>query len=195
MAYRPSAVTDSPQIPDAISASALGALLSGRQRLPLSTVIPSLNFGGAIGGSCDLQFAINQLICASSGVNLVQILCAAIHLVTEMDSSLLHQLQAIERGDAPYDQASETERQILQRYISQNRRGLQGSLLHLESVMTVLMPTFAYERIQWLRQHHGLIGDLPSFRSQLLISDELLRDLELERQVVTDYLHHDLADN
>lgn len=173
--------------------SELGALLSGRHRLPVSPVIPSLNFGGDVGGSCDLQFVINQLISASSGVNLVQVLCAAIHLVNEMDQNLLQQLQAIEQGDAPYDSASDTERQILQRYVVQNRRGLQGSLLHLESVMAVLMPTFAHERIQWLRQHNLLDSDLPTFRSRLLISDELLRDLELERQVVSDYLHHDLA--
>lgn len=191
MACPLSAVTDSPQIPDSISASELSALLNGGSQLPLSSVLPSLNFGGLVGGVCDLQFAINQLICSSNGVNIVQVLCAAIHLVNELDSSMLAQLHNLEQRLPPYDQADEQDAQLLKRYIGQNRRGLQGSLMHLESVMTVLMPTFAQERVSLLRQRGQVNGDLPTFRSRLLISDELLSDLEIARQAVTDYLHHD----
>lgn len=182
-------MTTPPEIPDSISASELSALLSGRRALPMSSVIPSLNFGGASGGACDLQFAVNQLICASGGTNVVQVLCAAIHLLTELDATLAEQQRNVAERREPFAAASSDERQVLERYLTQNRRGLHSGLLHLESVMAMLMPAFAHERITWLKRHGQLSSDLAEFRSRLLISDELLADLELEREAVSAYLH------
>jgi hypothetical protein len=181
-------VTDQPEIPDSISSSELSALLGGRNKLPLSTIIPSLDFGGAHGGACDLQFAINQMIVASGGVNIVQVLCAAMHLIQELDCSFEGQLENLRLQREPYDKATDEERFMMERYITQNRRGLHNSMLHLESVIAVLMPPFANERISHLRKLGGIQRSVREFRSQLLISDELLRDLEIDRDAVTDYL-------
>lgn len=187
-------MTTPPEIPDSISASELAALLSGRRALPISRLIPSLSFGGATGGACDLQFAINQLVCASNGTNIVQVLCAAIHLITELDATLADQQQGLADGSEPFAQASTEERLTLERYLAQNRRGLQSSLLHLESVMAMLMPAFTYERVALLKRQGRLSPDLAHFRSQLLISDELLTDLELERDVVSAYINATAGD-
>lgn len=181
-------MTDKPEIPDSISASELSALLSGGDKLPLSTVIPCLDFGGSTGGACDLQFAINQMICASGGVNIVQVLTAAMHLIVELDCTFANQLDNIRLQYAPYDKASDEERMVMTRYISQNRRGLQNSMLHLESVMAMLVPAFAHERIDLLKQKYGHFENIKKFRSHLLISDELLMDLEIDRDAVTEYL-------
>lgn len=182
-------MTDRPQIPDSISAAQLSALLSGRNALPISPHIPSLSFGGETGGACDLQFVVSQLIYASGGVNVVQVLCAAMHLLHELDESFAGQLHLLDLQHAPYDTASDDERAMVARYVQRNRRGLASSLLHLETVMASLMPPFASHRIAELRNSGTPPSDLSDLRSRLLISSELLEQLALSREAVTDFLN------
>lgn len=181
----------SSDIPDTISAEALTNLLRGRNPMPLSDVIPALDFGGENGAPCDLQFAICQLIERSEhGINIIQMLVAAMHLLSEVESHFEQHMESLAREDAPYDQLTAGEQQTLARVMREHLMYLKVSLKHLEDVLTpVGYPYYA------MRSKELIAGpladkqlDLREFRSYLLISDELIKSLGLERSALTTYL-------
>lgn len=184
-------MTFSSEIPDSISSEMLHTLLRGRNPLPASEVIPSLDFGGEHGAPCDLQFSICQLIERSShGTNIIQMLVAAMHLLTEVESHFEQHLTSLAQEDEPYDQLSAVDQQALGRLMREHTLLLKTSLKHLEDVLTQVGYPYYAQRAQQLMQERPpqqrlLMRD---FRSQLLISDELLASLGLERAAVTTYL-------
>lgn len=183
-------MTASPEIPDSISAEMLSTLLRGRNPLPLSEVVPALDFGGELGAPCDLQFSICQLIERSTGgTNIIQMLVASMHLLTEVESHFERHLSSLAQEDEPYDQLSGAEQQVLARLMREHTLLLKASLKHLEEVLTQVGYPYYAQRAQDLikdrfEQKRILMRD---FRSQLLISDELLASLGLERAAVTTY--------
>lgn len=184
-------MTASPEIPDSISSEMLSTLLRGRNPLPASEIIPALDFGGELGAPCDLQFSICQLIERSSGgTNIIQMLVAAMHLLTEVESHFERHLSSLAQEDEPYDQLSGPEQQVLGRLMREHTMFLKASLKHLEDVLTQVGYPYYAQRAQDLikdrfQQKRVLMRD---FRSQLLISDELLHSLGLSRDAVTTYL-------
>jgi hypothetical protein len=181
----------SSDIPDTISAEALSSLLRGRNPMPLSDVIPALDFGGENGAPCDLQFAICQLIERSEhGINIIQMLVSAMHLLSEVESHFERHMESLAREHAPYDQLTAGEQQTLARVMREHLMYLKVSLKHLEDVLTpVGYPYYA------MRSKELIAGpladkqlDLREFRSYLLISDELIKSLGLERSALTTYL-------
>ena len=181
----------SSDIPDTVSTEMLSSLLRGRNPMPLSEAIPALDFGGENGAPCDLQFAICQLIERSEhGVNIIQMLVAAMHLLSEVESHFEKHADSLAREDAPYDQLSAGEQQTLARVMREHLMYLKVSLKHLEDVLTpVGYPYYAMrskELIQGPLADKQL--DLREFRSHLLISDELIKSLGLERSALTTYL-------
>lgn len=184
-------MTASPEIPDSISAEMLSTLLRSRNPLPLSEVVPALDFGGECGAPCDLQFSICQLIERSTGgTNIIQMLVASMHLLTEVESHFERHLTSLAQEDEPYDQLSGADQQMLARLMREHTLLLKVSLKHLEEVLTQVGYPYYAQRAQELMQERSeqkriLLRD---FRSQLLISDELLTSLGLERAAVTTYL-------
>lgn len=169
----------------------LNTLLRGRNPLPLSDVIPGLDFGGEYGAPCDLQFAICQLIERSSrGTNIIQMMVASMHLLSEVESNFENHLNSLAQEDEPYDKLSAHEQQALARVMRDHIMMLRASLNHLEQVLQAVGYSYYTERARLIskdrsKQERVLMRD---FRSQLLLSDELLASLGLERAAVTTYL-------
>jgi hypothetical protein len=184
-------VTATPEIPDSISPEMLDTLLRGRNPLPISQVVPALDFGGELGAPCDLQFAICQLIERSSnGTNIIQMLVAAMHLLTDVESHFEKHLTSLALEDEPYDQLPAADQQVLGRVMRDHTLGLKVAVKHLEDVLTQVGYPYYSQRAQALiedrfKAKRVLMRD---FRSHLLISDELLDSLEVERTAVTTYL-------
>lgn len=169
----------------------LNTLLRGRNPLPASEAVPALDFGGECGAPCDLQFAICQLIERSAGgTNIIQMLVAAMHLLTEVEAHFERHLNSLALEDEPYNTLSGPEQQVLARVMREHTMLLKVSLKHLEEVLTKVGYPYYAQRAQELindrfQQKRVLMRD---FRSQLLISDELLASLGIERSAVTTYL-------
>jgi hypothetical protein len=186
-------VTATPEIPDSISPEMLDTLLRGRNPLPISQVVPALDFGGELGAPCDLQFAICQLIERSTnGTNIIQMLVAAMHLLTDVESHFEKHLNSLALEDEPYDQLPAADQQALGRVMRAHTMGLKVAVKHLEDVLTQVGYPFYSQRAQALiedrfKAKRVLMRD---FRSHLLISDELLDSLDVERSAVTTYLDH-----
>ena len=169
----------------------LSQLLRGRNPMPLSEVIPVLDFGGESGAPCDLQFAICQLIERSEhGVNIIQMLIAAMHLLTEVESHFERHTESLAREDAPYCELSASEQQSIARIMRDHLLRLKVSIKHLEDVLTPV--AYPYHAMRSKELIEGPLAgkqlDLRDFRSHLLISDELINSLELERPALTAYL-------
>lgn len=186
-------MTATPEIPDSISPEMLDTLLRGRNPLPISQVVPALDFGGEIGAPCDLQFAICQLIERSSnGTNIIQMLVAAMHLLTDVECHFEKHLNSLALEDEPYDQLPAADQQALGRVMRGHTMGLKVAVKHLEDVLTQVGYPYYSQRAQALiedrfKDKRVLMRD---FRSHLLISDELLDSLDVERSAVTTYLDH-----
>jgi hypothetical protein len=186
-------VTDQPEIPNSVSTEMLDALLRNRNPLPASTVIPSLDLGGERGAPCDLQFSICQLIERSTnGTNVIQMLVAAMHLLVEVESHFERHVTYAMQEEPPYDDLPAADQQGIARLLRQQLLALRVTLQQLEEVLTTVGYPYYQQRAAELVQgvFQGKKTNLREFRSHMLISDELLSSLELERQGVTDYLDH-----
>jgi hypothetical protein len=186
-------VTDTPEIPNSVSSEMLDALLRNRNPLPTSTVIPSLDLGGERGAPCDLQFAICQIIERSAnGTNIIQMMVAAIHLLTEVESHFERHITYAMQEEPPYDDLPAADQQGIARFMRQHLLSLRVSLQQLEETLTLIGYPFYEMRAKELT--HGVFAGkqtkLREFRSHMLVSDEVLNSLQLERQSVTDYLDH-----
>lgn len=178
-----------PEIPDAISFSELSNYLSDKPHMPVSPVIPELNLGGPDGGICDLQFAIMQLIQRSdNGCNVLQLLSAAIHLMLEVELHFSEQIRRAEAELPPFDDAGEAERLDVARVLRGLTMSLKASSGLTEDLFSALMANFGSKRVQFVRDRITGVPTPSEFRSHLLISDELISGLQLDRASVTRYL-------
>lgn len=184
-------MTDQPEIPDSISTEMLDALLRNRNPLPTSAVIPVLDLGGEHGAPCDLQFVICQIIERSTnGTNIIQMMVAAIYLLTEVESHFDSHITYAMQDEAPYDELSEEDRRGVARMFREHLLPLRASLRQLEENLTAI--AFPYYDMRAFELTHDVFRgrkvELRDFRSHMLISDEVLESLQLDRQLVTNYL-------
>lgn len=184
-------------IPDAISSDALKSLLSNDQEAPISELIPELNFGNAFGGPCDLQFVISSIIAKSvSGVNLIQLLMASLHLLCEAERHMLKQHKALLDEDSKFSSLPEDERRSLARITERHHIQLKSAVMALEQILDAYAPMSSHVRVDELiksgtiKRDSKLPGD--QLRSILLISDELLETLNLTREEMTHFLSNDI---
>lgn len=178
-----------PEIPNAVSFAELSNHLRDKPYFPLSGAIPELNLGGQEGGICDLQFAIMQLIQRSAtGCNVLQMLSASIHLMMEVEFHFAEQLRRVEAELPPFDDAPQKDKDDVARALRALLVSLRTSSGLTESLFAQLTNTFGYRRLEELRSQGVNHSNTAELRSYLLISDELLSSLELERSPVTDYL-------
>jgi hypothetical protein len=169
----------------------LNTLLRGRNAMPSSELIPALDFGGECGAPCDLQFAICQLIERSvGGTNIIQMMVASIHLLAEVDSHFERHTRSLELEDEPYDSLSGSQQQALARVFREHMLLLKSSLNQLEELLAKAGYPYYSQRAQGII--NGPLGDkrvlMRDFRSRVLISDELLDSLQINRDDVTNYL-------
>lgn len=177
----------SDQAPDAISAAHLAAVLNQRGVMPTSPVLPALRFGDDdCGGPCDLQLAIHLLINGSAGgTNMIQEVTAALWLLHRVQEQFEGHLRQAQGGTGIFDHLQGPALQRVQEELTTLYRlidGINDALMQLHGTVTV--PAIE-RRVRHL--HLPLDSSMSeqqqlNLRSQLLISDELLEDLAVERQ-------------
>lgn len=183
-------MSSSPEIPDAISPEALASLLGDYGSMPISTLLPALDFGRECGGPADLQFAVLQLMQgATQRPNLVQMLVAALHLITESHISMSRRERSIDE-DEDFADLAKDEQHIIRTVIKENNKVLRHVMGCLESFMVSQIGlNYYHERARSIAHSSPEFKrSLEDFRSYLLISDELLESLQLERPAVTRFL-------
>jgi hypothetical protein len=178
-------------IPDSVSADMLRGLLG--KDLPDSSSIPRLDFGGRYGAPCDLQFAVSLMVAQSaSGVNIVQAMVAAMHLLGEAHLQLTERLTVLKDGSDPeIQEAPEEVRDSIANDLSRQAASLNSAIVCLEQVITALAGFACHHRLKHLLD----VGELKSgpitrgeLLSRMLISSELLDTLALSRKQLTTYL-------
>lgn len=179
-------------IPDSISTESLRSLLSSNEQ-PVSDVIPEINFGDQFGGVCDLQYAISSLIAKSShGVNMIQLMMSALHILCETESQFKRKLDDIDQmlKDIP-----PLERQSIHRTIERQHAHIRTSMMALEQVLETYAPIAYHARINELVKRNEIDPEkrvsLNDMRSFLLISTEFIDSLGLSRDSITNYLNTD----
>lgn len=179
----------SDQIPNAVSSDMLRGLLS--KGAPESSVMPRIDFGGKCGGPCDFQFAISQMVARSiEGVNLVQIMVAALHLMTEVQIHMDEQLRLIENGDPKLEAMPEDVRKEVLREMRRQCAAINSCTTHMEAVLNALTPPACAIRLGELLRDGDLqpISDRDTVYSHLLISKQVIDSLELDRDSITKYI-------
>lgn len=179
-------------IPDAVSPDMLRSLLD-RDDAPMSKLLPELDFGRCFGGPCDLQYVVSTLIAKSThGVNLIQLMMTALHLLTEIESQLKRQYAQMQAGEGGFANLDAKEREILARVADRNHGFIRSSLLSLEQTLDTFAPISSQLRIQELVKKGAITQDtrlpLAQLRSILLFSDEILDSLQISREEITAYL-------
>jgi hypothetical protein len=158
--------------------------------LPVSDVIPELDLGGSLGAPCDLQFVVSQVIERSkAGTNIVQMLTAAMHLLVEVESFFQGQLDGVSQKAPAFEALSDDQRAMVVGIIGLHLKACQNCLASLESLFQGGCTTYYEARARYLMQGplKGRRISLAEFRSHLLISDELIASLDLEREAIDRY--------
>jgi hypothetical protein len=179
-------------IPDAVSSDMLRSLLD-RDDAPLSALLPELNFGRRFGGPCDLQYVVSSLIAKSTnGVNLIQLMMTALHLLIEIESQLKRQHAQMAAGEGGFAELNTKERDTLARVADRNHGFIRSSVLALEQTLDTFAPISSQLRIQELLKQGVITQDtrlpIAQLRSILLLSDEILDSLGITREAITAYL-------
>lgn len=179
-----------PEIPDQISAADLKSFLSGKDRMPISTEIPVLNFGGE--GPCDFQLAVAQLMQrSSSGINILQLLVTTIHLLAQGRSELGSRLDDVRQAVPPFDQIGSKRRRYLVQVLQRDLGDCENAHAILARLMSGYMEaSHTLRTIELVQNNPEQNYSLADFRSLLLFSDQILGDLRIERSAITDFLQH-----
>lgn len=176
-------------IPDSISHQALAALLAGDDRLPVSPVLPSLEFGSDAGAPCNLQIAILALIQQSrSGVNLCQLVTALLFLLYNAESAFQQWHQRAVDGDPPFDHDDLQDREATAVAMAELIGVVNAVAPILEDLNRALITPLVARRLEQLGKRPSDEEQQGDFYSRLLVSDELLDDLDLPRHGVTQFL-------
>lgn len=180
-----------PEVPDSISAESLHSFLRNCNPLPVSALIPEVDLGGPKGAPCDLQFCITQLIHKSTdGTNLIQLLTAAMYLLCETEFQFDDQLQRLAAEEPPYDELNGGEQHTMACLLRRHLLCARASMNHLEELIGELTTLFYRGRAHFLlNEVFTAEPSLDDFRSHMLISDGVLRSLDLERDAVTTYIN------
>lgn len=177
-------------IPDSVSHSTLASLLAAGGKAPASPVIPTLEFGSEGGAPCSLQLVVMCLIQQSrSGVNICQIVTAALFLLHNAQSEFEKWERLAETGDFPFADASPEERHDAAFDMRELSAVMNAITSQLENINRALLVPLIAQRMNEI--------NLPTPRteeqrtnqlSQLLIDDDLLNDLGINRSDVNRFL-------
>ena len=177
-------------VPDSVSYSALASLLAADNKPPASPVIPTLEFGDDNGAPCSLQLAVMCLIQQSrSGVNLCQLITASLFLLYNAQSGFRKWERLAAAGEGPFAEDPEQERQAAALAMRELSAAIDGVAPALEDINRALLVPLISRRMAELGISAPLTQEQQGEQlSHLLIDDELLNDLGLERSTITRFL-------
>ena len=188
----------SPDIPSAVSAADLAAVLSQRGKLPPVSAMPQLQFGNSdCGGPCDLQLAVMVLIDRSiDGTNMIQEATCALWLLHRIQEQISdHQGQAMEASGLFAELSGEPLERVRNELTAMKNliEEINGSLMALHSGMTI--PAVERRCRSAIERSPRQLSEeeLTNLRSRLLISDEVIESLGLSRELVDQFLEHQLG--
>ena len=180
-------------IPDSISGDQLRSFLASRtgSKMPLSAVIPTLTFGGSTGtqgGICDLQLVVMQIIQQSeAGINLLQEFTAAVYLLHSVNESLERRRADVMNDQSLIGKLPRHERDRISRSLDEFQSVLNTITRLSEQLHFAFMISSSAETIHQIRDQIGA-DDEALIRSHLLISDSLIRSLQLSRDQVSEFI-------
>lgn len=180
-------------IPDSISGDQLRSFLASRtgSKMPLSAVIPTLAFGGSTGtqgGICDLQLVVMQIIQQSeAGINLLQEFTAAVYLLHSVNESLERRRADVMNDQSLIGKLPRHERDRISRSLDEFQSVLNTITRLSEQLHFAFMISSSAETIHQIRDQIGA-DDEELIRSHLLISDSLIRSLQLSRDQVSEFI-------
>jgi hypothetical protein len=174
-------------VPDSVSPEKLKQLLSQlAPEVPLSKAIPSLAFRDSSldsGGLCDLQFAIIQLVEKSKdGVEYHQLLTASLYL---FDRCVYYLKDSIRDARVNYQ---ENDRESVLAELEKFSLVFESVFQQFQELHMGMSTAATIERMHCLRKRLGDFTDQDTYRSHLLLSESLLESLDLDRDVVTEFV-------
>jgi hypothetical protein len=182
-------------IPDSISGDQLRSFLASKtgSKMPLSAVIPTLSFGGSTGeqgGICDLQLVVMQIIQQSeAGINLLQEFTAAVYLLHSVYESLERRRADVMNDQTMVGKLPKHHRDQISRSLDEFQSVL-GTITRLsEQLHFAFVMSSSAEAIYQIRDQIGAV-DEDLIRSHLLISDSLIRSLQLSRDEISEFIDH-----
>lgn len=178
-------------IPDGITPEQLEHYLKlklkERGGIPLSEVIPLLNFGGVNGGIKDLTLVVRQILEKSEGGNhSVQFIDLAIFCLEQTHALLRMHIKEIQSGfDLPVmpgqPPCTDQDRKVLADQLSRLRTTTVTATNKVYELYARIQNSVMISRLVELRQQLGSdISDEDLF-SHLLYGDDILKSLNLER--------------
>lgn len=179
------------EIPDSISIEALRNLITGPKPLPGLDRMPALDFGDRFGGASDFQYAICLLIQKSaSGVNIAQLLTAAIHLLELAQSNLEESADHLDPEDPRAEGISAQELEFLRGMVRSHAAAIRDAIRAADSVSTLVTCALNHKRAENLARALGNKAAMTSaeLASHVLISDELIQSLETDRDGITEFM-------
>lgn len=177
-------------IPDSVSYGTLASLLAAGGKAPASPVIPSLEFGNEGGAPCSLQLVVMCLIQQSrSGVNICQIVTAALFLLHNAQSEFEKWERLAQAGDVPFADASAEERREATFAMRELLATMSAITPQLENINRALLVPLIAQRMSEARLPTPRTEEQRTDQlSRLLIDDDLLNDLGIDRSDVNRFL-------
>lgn len=179
------------EIPDSVSAETLKNLIGGAKPLPGSDQFPVIDFGGQFGGPSDLQYVICLLIQQSTdGVNIAQLLFAALHLLSVTESHLEHAVDRLDPSDTSLGAVSQRDLDLVKKTMKSQASDIRDAIRAVDSVASLLGPALSAQRAQAITKSlpKGTVMHSDEFFSRLLISDELINSLGISRSLVSEFV-------
>lgn len=183
------------EIPDSVSPEMLKNLLGNHKILPGSEQFPALDFGGKFGGPADLQYVMCLLIQQSSdGVNIAQMLFAALHLLAITQSHFESTVDRLDHDKPEMPTITDEEFEIIKSTMRAQAADIRDAIRAVDSVASLLGPALSAQRAQRIVEEvpHGSVMHRSEFFSRMLISDELLRSLGIDRAAISDFVEEQL---
>ena len=179
-------------IPDSINPEELQRrLLAAQSGVPWSSCFPEIDFGGIDGGACDLQLALNQLVCQSKGgVTPLQQLTAICFMLSEIINHFNEQLKLVISKEDPYDKIPDRMLTLMSSSMLSHKEVLSSALASLTGLTNAaLMIHTRMKTERWRDQgQHPETMDSRQLASAVVIGDPYLRSISMERQVLEQVL-------
>lgn len=176
-------MSDSPNaVPDGVSSQYLKQLLEqSRPFIPTSTALPVLPFGGESGGICDLALVVALLLTRSDNPsNPTQTLVMAMSMLAQLAAFYEEQLVEMEASGGQQGHIEAT------RLTLESLHAAQEVLAPVTALRIELSAMFRMGEL--MRKTTFSLLDPASRESRVLVSDEMLAELQLERPDVDKFL-------
>jgi hypothetical protein len=180
------------EIPDSVSVETLKSLIGNQQPLPGASQFPAIDFGGKLGGPADLQYALCLLIQRSTdGVSVTQVLFAALQLLSVAQAHFESIIDRLDPADPDIADISAKDMALIKRTMESQAADMRDAMRAVSAVASLLGPALTDQRGKRIAaaMSNGTFMHRSEFFSRLLISDEFIESLGIERAAISDFVN------